>query len=137
MDLKNIIIDKKEIGTLIGAAKRKWAATKKTVTRTDEISKPEGTLFVNDVELARMVKAQKILDEQIATHIDAVLEESRGYNQSEINEKKESALVNLLSEVLVFFNELIECELESDERENLNDLIGRLGNMINEMEEAE
>jgi hypothetical protein len=141
MNINNIIVDKKELGKLLGAAKRTWTATKKRVIKTDEISRAENAIFANDVELAQMVKAKQIIDAQITEHIDTALENNRGYNQAELEEKKQEALLLLLKEALHEFDSTHGTLVHEGKPDayilDFKDVRIRLGNMIKEMEGAD
>lgn len=135
-------IDKKELGKLVGAAKRVWTGAKTERVAVDKIERAESALFANDLELARMAKQKQLLDSEITNHIDKVLEESRGYNQSELNEKKEGALLDLLKDALHEFDTLSgmlahDGKQEEAIRLSFKDLRTRLWNMIKDMEGAE
>lgn len=133
--MDNITIDKKELGKLIGAAKRVWTGAKKQSIALDRIEKNEGALLANDVTLAKMAKQKQLLDAQMVEHIDSVLIDYRGYDAIELAEKKQRALRLLLRDAL--------CVIEGIDQpgkfrtEDIEDLKTRLENGIKDMEGAE
>ena len=143
MDLDNIEIGKKELGKLIGAAKRVWTGDKTTRISTDKIERNESALFTNDLRLARLAKQKKLLDDEIIDHIDEVLLEHRGYDKDDLQLKKEATILQLFKDVkeeLEDKNRLWACEQGKPEEEQPLDfgaLLERLDNIIEDLEEGE
>lgn len=143
MKLENIIVDKKEIGKLVGAAKRVWTGAKTERVAVDKIERAESALFANDLTLARLAKQKQLIDRDITEHIDTVLRDSRGYDATELATKKEGALLELLKDSLHQFDTLeglraSDNKIDETKRPVWNlefsELRQRLGNMIKEME---
>ena len=135
MDIENIEIGKKELGKLIGAAKRVWTGDKTTRISTDKIDRNESALFANDLRLARLAKQKQLLDDLIIDHIDEALLEHRGYLLADLQLKRDTALIELLKQTKSLINAVTSPDVDVAD-DLLMDLSERLGNMINELEKG-
>lgn len=150
MDLKNIIVDKKEIGKLVGGAKRVFTMAKTRTLKVvvDQIEDFENEYFAGDEELAKLVKAKqelkketdkknKAFDTAMIEHIGGKLRTKRGYDAEELYDKRESALLELLKDVHHELVTLNSRQLSTGEEIQTLELGQRVFNIIKDLEGAE
>lgn len=87
-DLELVVINKR-----VSAGKRLWKQKQRKISYSNEISRAENALFVDDKDLADLVKCREDIDDKIVKHIDDVLLESRKGIVEELSLKDETVKV--------------------------------------------
>lgn len=96
--------DKKELGKLIGAAKRVWTTAKTERISTDKIERQESALFSNDYLLAELAHQKQVLDQEIIHHIDTKLRESRGFKREDLGAARKRERQKTLHDVVIYLD---------------------------------
>ena len=148
MNFKDISVESKEVGKLVGIAKRSFTMAKTRTVKiiVDQIKDYENEYFSGDEELAKLVKAKqelkketdnktRAIDAAIVGRINTTLKTKRGYDAEELYDKRQGALLELLKDASCVVSQLTNPTVKPSE-EFLNGLKERLGNMITELEEG-
>lgn len=140
-------IESKEIGKLVGLAKRVYTTAKTRTIKVvvDQIEDYENEYFKDDTKLAGMVKEKQILekelkerkkflDTQIENHISTILKTKRGYDATAVYEDRWIQLTGLLQDSLNIIETIGDPNTKPDS-EYLAELKTRLMNTITQLGE--